>query len=112
MKRFFQFIIFAPVAVVLIALSVANRQTITLSLDPFSKTEPWLEVNVPAYWLIFGGLIIGIVIGGMVSWIKQGKFRKEAREQRYQAAKARHEAKKIKQQANALQKAALPAPRT
>ena len=111
MKRLFQFVVFAPVAVILIALSVANRQEIKLSLDPFSKTEPWLEVTVPVFWLIFGCLAAGVLIGGMVSWIKQGKFRKEAREQRYQAAKARHEAKKIKQQASALQKAALPAPR-
>ena len=111
MKRLFQFIIFAPVAVILIALSVANRQSINLSLDPFSKTQPWLEVSVPVFWLIFGSLAVGMIIGGMVSWVKQGKFRKEAREQKYEAARARHEAKRIKQQASALQKAALPSPR-
>ena len=112
MKRFLQFIIFAPVAIILIALSVANRQEIKLSLDPFSQTEPWLEIALPAYWLIFGSLAVGVLIGGLVSWLKQGKFRKEAREQRFQAAKARHEAKKIKQQANALQRTALPVPRS
>lgn len=111
MKRFIQFIFFAPIAVVLIALSVANRQMITLSLDPFSTGEPAIAFSMPLYWLIFSALAVGVIIGGVVVWMKQGRFRREARDQRYEAAKARHETKKLKKDSGAMAKMALPAPK-
>lgn len=115
MKRLIQFFFFAPLAIVLIALSVANRHEVRLSFDPFSATDPAITFSMPLYWLIFGCLAVGVLVGGFVVWAKQGRFRREARDQRFEAAKARHEAKKIKQQAkeqaNLLSKNALPAPK-
>lgn len=94
MKRLIQFLIFAPLAIFLIAISVANRNVVTLSFDPFSATDPAISLSLPLFWLIFASLFIGVAIGGFVVWVKQGRFRKEARDQKFEAAKARHEAKK------------------
>jgi len=114
MKRLLQFIIFAPLAVFLIALSVANRQAVTLSFDPFSATDPAIAFSIPLFWLIFGNLFAGILIGGCVVWMKQGRFRKEARNQRFEAAKARFEVKKMKEAdpGQASPSALLAAPKT
>ena len=96
MKRLLQFLIFAPLAVFLVALSVANRAPVTLSFDPFSATDPAISFSIPLFWLLFATLIAGVFIGGCVVWVKQGRFRKEARDQKFEAAKARHEAKEAK----------------
>ncbi|MEO1066319.1 MAG: DUF1049 domain-containing protein [Pseudomonadota bacterium] len=111
MKRLFQFLIFAPLAIILIAISVANRHHVTLNLDPFNTETPALSFTFPMYWGIFACLVMGIVIGGMVVWMKQGRFRREARDQKFEAARARNEAKKFKQQVGLLGKNALPAPK-
>lgn len=94
MKRLLQFLILAPLAIFLIAISVANRDAVTLSFDPFSAIDPAISLSIPLFWLIFGNLFIGVLIGGFVVWMKQGRFRKEARDQKFEAAKARHEVKK------------------
>ncbi len=66
-------------AVLLICFAVANRQWITVSLDPVSRDAPWLSVSMPAFLLLFAGIFIGLVVGGLVTWWRQGKWRKQAR---------------------------------
>ena len=63
----------------LISFAVANRHWITVSLDPVSKENPWLAVSMPAFMLLFIGIFIGLVVGGVVVWLRQGKWRKQAR---------------------------------
>lgn len=102
MKRLLQFILFAPLAILLIAISVANRNPVTLSFDPFSATDPAFSISLPLFWLVFISLFAGVLIGGFVVWVKQGRFRKEARDHKYEAAKARHEAKTAKAETAAV----------
>lgn len=82
MARVLSILIGLPVAVLIIALAVANRRDVLVSLDPFSPNAPVLAANVPLYAVIFGALIVGVVLGGAVTWVRQGRFRKEARRAR------------------------------
>jgi uncharacterized integral membrane protein len=79
-KRIMSWIIGAPVAVLLICFAVANRHWITVSFDPISKDNPWLAVSMPAFMLLFAGIFIGLIVGGVVTWLRQGKWRKQARQ--------------------------------
>lgn len=79
-KRIMSWAIGAPVAIVLIAFAVANRHWITVSLDPISKENPWLALSMPAFMLLFTGIFIGLIVGGVVVWLRQGKWRKQARQ--------------------------------
>lgn len=79
-KRIISWMIGAPVAVVLIAFAVANRHWITVSFDPVSRDNPWLAVSMPAFALLFIGIFIGLIVGGIVVWWRQGKWRKQARQ--------------------------------
>lgn len=88
MTRFLSILIGLPVSILIIALAVANRREVLVSLDPFSPSAPVLSVTMPLYGVIFGALILGVVLGGGVTWLRQGRFRREARHARREAKKA------------------------
>jgi uncharacterized integral membrane protein len=71
-------IIVVPPAVVLVAFSLANRQTVTVSFDPFSSMAPAYAVTLPLFIIIFAVLILGVLVGGLAAWLRQGKWRRSA----------------------------------
>ena len=48
-------------AFVVVALSVANRRPVTLSLDPFRPDQPAWSVSVPLFALVLGWAVWGDV---------------------------------------------------
>jgi uncharacterized integral membrane protein len=71
--------ILVPLAVILIAFAVANRGSVTISFDPFSATQPAYSANVPLFGLMFLLVIIGVIIGGVATWLGQHRYRRAAR---------------------------------
>lgn len=57
-----------PIAIVLVALALANRAPVTLSLDPFAGATPAYALTMPLFLALFLTLIVGILIGGGVAW--------------------------------------------
>ncbi|MBA4790603.1 MAG: DUF1049 domain-containing protein [Rhizobiales bacterium] len=82
MKRALSVLIGLPLCILVVALAVANRRAVPVSLDPFSPDTSALTLQVPLFVIIFGALILGVVLGGAVSWLGQGRFRREARRAR------------------------------
>jgi uncharacterized integral membrane protein len=78
LRRIVAAIILVPLAVVIVALAVANRQVVTVSFDPLGDT-PAASLSMPLFVLILGLLIAGVIIGGVASWLGQGKWRGAAR---------------------------------
>ena len=72
-------IILVPLAVIIIAFAVANRQVVTVSLDPFSAEHPAASLTLPLFALVIVLLVIGVLIGGMAAWLRQSKWRRTAR---------------------------------
>ena len=72
-------VVLVPLAIIIIAFAVANRQPVTLSFDPFSASEPAAALTLPLFVLVILLLIIGVVIGGTASWLQQGRWRGMAR---------------------------------
>ncbi len=72
-------IIVVPPAAVIIAFAVANRQTVTVSFDPFSSTSPAYAATLPLFVIVFAVLILGVLVGGIAAWIRQRKWRRAAR---------------------------------
>ena len=72
-------VILIPLAIVIIAFAVANRQIVTVSLDPFSSEHPASSLTLPLFVLILVLLIAGVVIGGTASWLRHGNLRRTAR---------------------------------
>src|ERR1700720_2143107 len=77
-RKFVTALVLILVALVLISFAVANRQMVTVSLDPFDQANPALAVSQPMYLLIFVLLIAGVVLGGCAAWLRQSKWRGRA----------------------------------
>ncbi len=74
--RLFWTVIGFPIGVVLVALGVANRGPITISLDPFKPDGSSLAVHPPLFIAFFVVLMIGVLIGGIAVWMSQHKHRR------------------------------------
>jgi uncharacterized integral membrane protein len=84
-------LILIPLAVVVIALAVANRQPVLVSFDPFDQLHPAMARALPLYQLMLLLLVAGVVIGGVAAWARQGKWRRAARLADAQARELRAE---------------------
>ena len=115
MRTLIRVFITLPVAVIVIMLAVANRKNVALSFNPLDPENPATMIDVPIFWLVFACVALGVILGGMVVYFKQHKFRVAARDNRYEAAKWRAEADRQREELAALtddnKAPALPLPR-
>lgn len=72
-------VILVPLAVIIIAFAVANRQTVTVSFDPFDATQPAYAASLPLFVLILILIIFGVVLGGLAAWLRQARWQWAAR---------------------------------
>lgn len=86
-------LILVPLAIILVALAVANRGVTSFTLDPFNPGNPALTYSLPLFLLLFAALAIGLVLGSMVTWFKQGRYRKAARQRTIEAEAATRSAR-------------------
>jgi uncharacterized integral membrane protein len=100
MRKLLNWLLLVPLAILLILLSVANRQPTTLSLDPMNVEAPAFSVELPLFILMFLILIAGILIGSFLTWVSQGKHRKALREKSYEANQLERKNDEIKKKAS------------
>jgi uncharacterized integral membrane protein len=93
LKRIITLAIFVPLGIVLVVLAVANRQTVTLALNPFRPEDSVLSVDAPLFLFLFLAVLIGMVVGSAVTWWGQGRHRKQARVEAREAIKWQSEHK-------------------
>ncbi len=95
-------LVLIPLAIVLVALAVANRQTVTVSFDPFDRVDPAFSVTVPLYVLILALVIAGVIVGGVAAWMRQGQWRWRARRAETQTRELRAENDQLKRRDTAV----------
>jgi uncharacterized integral membrane protein len=101
LRRFVWILVAFPVAVLLLTLAVANRHGVRLVLDPFRSDEPVLFLVLPFYAYLFGVLLIGIVIGGLATWVAQARWRRTARRRAAEARRWQAEADRLSRERQA-----------
>lgn len=107
MRKVFSAFIGVPVAIVLILFALANRNAVQVSLDPFAPETPALSVSLPLFVIVFLALMAGVVLGGVADWLRQGRYRREARLRREEVR--RLEAERDYRVAQTSQQSRLPA---
>ena len=90
-RQILKWLVLAPLAIVLIAFAVANRQWVNLSLDPFSSDPPALAISLPLFLVVLLVLILGVIVGGIAAWLGQRRWRKAARRLDAELRKSRAE---------------------
>jgi uncharacterized integral membrane protein len=91
-KRILTIVVLVPVAIVLIALAVANRTFVPFTLNPFDPGDPGLTLSLPLFVFLFIALLVGVLIGSAATWLRQGRYRKMARRHAEEARTLRDEA--------------------
>lgn len=97
-RRFLWIFLLLPAGVLLVALAVANSQAVSVVLDPFSPGAPVLAFEMPLFLLLFGTLILGLVIGGIVTWFGQRRWRRAAKRRGAEAEGLRREREQLARQ--------------
>ncbi|WP_350335336.1 LapA family protein [Coralliovum pocilloporae] len=96
MVRLFKLLILIPITIVTVIFLVINRAPVTLTFDPFSSDAPAFTLTLPLFIIIVACFALGVLAGGIGAWMKQGKWRKAARDTQYEAARWRRRAGQLK----------------
>ncbi|MFD1508419.1 lipopolysaccharide assembly protein LapA domain-containing protein [Lacimonas salitolerans] len=102
--RYIRYAILAAIAVVLIVLALANRASVTLHSLPEGMAEiPGMAVldhsiDLPLFVVIFGGVLIGLLLGFVWEWIREHKHRAEAARRQSEVTKLQRELRRTKAQ--------------
>jgi uncharacterized membrane protein YidH (DUF202 family) len=100
-------LVLVPLAIVLIAFAVANRQTVVVSLDPFDQANPALSISLPLFGLVLIVIIAAVIVGGIAAWLRQSKWRRAARLAREQVRALQAHIDALERQSDATE---LPVP--
>jgi len=88
--RLLKWIVILPVAAILVAFAFANREVVTIYLDPLGGGAlPTLEAPQFLVLLIAGA--VGVVAGSGATWLGQGRHRRRARMAEAEADRLRYE---------------------
>lgn len=99
-KVFFALIV-VPLGVLLVALAVANRKPTLLVLDPFGGNETAMSLEAPFFLFLLGAFAVGLIAGGVATWLSQSKWRRLAREETRQARDWRRQADRLEKELEA-----------
>lgn len=103
MKRAFYYLILILALIVMAAFAIANQQWIAegvaLSYDPTAPGAEATTLHLPMFLILFGVLALGVLIGGIAVWLKQGRFRRAARIAQVEAERSRNELDRLRSQA-------------
>jgi len=89
LNRIILVVILVPLAIILIALAVANRGAVLFTLDPFNPGNPTLSVQLPLFVYLLLSVMLGVVIGSIVTWFRQSRYRRMAKQQTQEADRLR-----------------------
>ncbi|WP_022720008.1 lipopolysaccharide assembly protein LapA domain-containing protein, partial [Rhodopseudomonas sp. B29] len=78
-----------PLGLILIVFSVANRHLVTVSYDPLETGAPLGSIQLPLFVVIIASAILGVIAGGIGTWIGQRRWRRAARRHQAEAIEAK-----------------------
>src|ERR1700755_2447755 len=89
MRKFLVIAVLGPLAILIVMFAVANREIVTISFDPFERVHPAYALKLPLFVLIFVLVAVGVVIGGIAAWLRQGGWRVRGRRAETEARELR-----------------------
>ncbi|WP_299676766.1 LapA family protein [uncultured Roseobacter sp.] len=102
--RYIRYACIAVFGIALIAVAIANRGLVSLQLIP-SEVAGWFSVNpqieLPLFIVIFGGIVVGLLVGFVWEWVREHGQRAEAARQAREMRRLEREIARLKDEKNA-----------
>ena len=99
MLRFLRLIFLAVLAIALVAVASANRDTVTLRLLP-EELDAYLGIDwsleLPLFLVIFAGIVAGLAIGFVWEWFREAKHRSALSQHKREASRLEREVSRLK----------------
>ncbi len=79
--RYIRYALLALLAIVLVSVSLANREFVTVQLMPDALAGLVgfnLSLTLPLFLVILCGIIVGLIIGFVWEWMREYKHRRRA----------------------------------
>ena len=89
MRKLVTAFIVVPLLIIFVTFAVANRTSVTVTFDPFDPVDPTFTVKMPLFLLVISLIAFGVIIGGIVTWFGQRKWRLRARRAEQEAGSLR-----------------------
>ncbi len=94
MLRIIRYLFLAVVGIVLVVVSLANRGVVTLHVVP-GELAPFLplpnSLELPLFLVILGSVIVGLLIGFVLEYIREYRHRAEAARRKREIGKMERE---------------------
>jgi uncharacterized integral membrane protein len=88
--RYLKYLFLIVVALALVLMAMANREIVMLEVIP-PDLAAWFgiqyAIELPLFLVILGGVVVGLLVGFVWEWLREHRYRAEAKTQK-QAAKA------------------------
>jgi uncharacterized integral membrane protein len=85
-NRIVGWLVLVPLCGILIAFALANRQLVTVNVNPFvTPADPTAGYGIPLFIVLYVVLLIGVLLGGIATWFAQGHHRRRERHWRREA---------------------------
>ncbi|SLN72836.1 lipopolysaccharide assembly protein LapA domain-containing protein [Ruegeria meonggei] len=101
--RYLRYAFLAVLGIVLISISLANRESVELKLmpDAFAELVGFnLSTSLPLFVVVLGGVVAGLIIGFLWEWLREHKHRRDASAKTSEVRKLEREVKKLKKKQN------------
>ncbi|WP_353618467.1 MULTISPECIES: lipopolysaccharide assembly protein LapA domain-containing protein [Paracoccaceae] len=103
MIRYLKYAFLVLVALGLVVLALANREPVLLEVLP-ENLALWFgwsyAVELPLFLVIFGGVVLGLLVGFVWEWLREHRHRVEAKTQRRDKQRLEREVEGLKGRAN------------
>lgn len=101
--RYIRYLILAVIGIALIAVALANRGMVSLTLLPEGLAAIVgmnQSISLPLFVVIFGGVAVGVLLGFIWEWLREHKHRAEVSRKSREVGKLEREVKKLKGEKN------------
>ena len=102
MKRF-SWILTLPLIAVAAIFAIANRELTTVDLWPFEASP-----RLPLFVILLACLVVGLVVGGVATWLSAAPTRRRARQARRRVAELERETARLRRERDHAARAVAP----
>ena len=104
LRKIIAALVLVPLGILIVLLALANRQAVTIALDPLLPDKPTFAVTRPLFLVLLIAVTAGVIIGGLAAWPRQARWRRTARRAQAEAQALRTETESLRDRLEAAER--------